>query len=194
MTRRTPLHIAVLTAAILGAAWFTLDPHTALGQGMHTGGNGTVEIHNETERQLFWSLICTCGCPRETLGTCPCDIATSRRNALRAMLQEGKTVEQAQDAYVSMYGAKSLAVPRNKGANRLLYVVPLVLIVAGAAGVVTLLKRWRRRGAALDAQAKKAPARDPEATQPGSRTRDRADSRDAYDDRLDQELKELDDE
>jgi cytochrome c-type biogenesis protein CcmH len=185
--RRTPIHIAVLAAASLGAGWLTLHPHDALGQ--HNGGNGTVEIHNETERQLFWSLICTCGCPRETLGTCPCDIATRRRNALRELLEQGKSVEQAQDSYVAMYGAKSLAVPRNTGANRALYAVPLVLIVAGAASVVMMLKRWSRRGAELDATAKAKAKRKAASGEPGAEA-----GRDKYDDRLDDELKGLDDE
>ncbi|MDI3289789.1 cytochrome c-type biogenesis protein CcmH [Polyangium sp. 15x6] len=180
-TRRTPLHLALLTAAGLAAAWLTFDPHLAHGQ--HTGGTGTVSIQNETERQLFWSLICTCGCPRETLGTCPCDIAHQRRSALRELLAEGKTVEQAQDVYVSQYGPKSLAVPRNQGASRALWVVPITAIVAGAGLVFVMLRRWQRRGLAAAAA---APA--------GKKTQAKNEARDAYDDRLDQELKDLDDE
>ena len=139
-----------------------------------------MSIQNETERQLFWSLICTCGCPRETLGTCPCDIAHQRRTALREMLAEGKSVEQVQDIYVSQYGSKSLAVPRNQGASRALWVVPVMAIVAGAGLAIFLLRRWQQRGLAAAAAGPKAP--NPNAP------------RDAYDDKLDQELKELDDE
>jgi len=181
--RRTPLHIALLISASLGAAVLSFYPADAIGQ--HSGGNGTVEIHNETERQLFWSLICTCGCPRETLGTCPCDIATARREALREMLQQGKSVEQAQDAYVALYGSKSLAVPRNQGANRLLWAVPALAIVLGAWFAVYTLRRFQRRSQDIDAAAaakvKTSPAKESK-------------GRDDYDDRLDQELKDLDNE
>lgn len=182
MQRRTPLHIALLVSASVAAGILSFFPADAIGQ--HNGGNGTVEIHNETERQLFWSLICTCGCPRETLGTCPCDIATERREALREMLAEGKTVEQAQSAYVALYGAKSLAVPRNEGANRLLWAVPALAIVLGAWFAVHTLRRFQRRSQALEAaatKAKKSPAKESK-------------GRDDYDDRLDQELKDLDNE
>ncbi len=178
-TRRTPLHVALLASAALVAAWLTFDPHLAHGQ--HSGGTGTVSIQNETERQLFWSLICTCGCPRETLGTCPCDIGASRRTALRELLAEGKTVEQAQDVYMSLYGTKSLAVPRNQGASRALWAVPGAAIVIGAGFVFFVLRRWQRRGVAAAGLA-------------GARTTDKNKARDAYDDRLDQELKDLDDE
>ncbi len=180
MTRRAPIHLALLISAALGAAWFTLDPHLAQGQ-QHTGGNGTVTIHNETERQLFWSLICSCGCPRETLGTCPCDFASARREELRDMLAAGKTVEQAQDSYVAQFGTKALAVPRNEGGKRALYAVPVFLILAGAGFAVMTLRKWRARSATLDTAAAK------KAKTPSGK-------RDAYDDKLDQELKDLDDE
>ncbi|MBK9261252.1 MAG: cytochrome c-type biogenesis protein CcmH [Polyangiaceae bacterium] len=183
MHRRTPLHIALLVSASLGAGVLSFFPADAIGQ--HSGGNGTVVIHSETERQLFWSLICTCGCPRETLGTCACDIASGRREALRDLLAQGKTIEQAQDAYVAMYGIKSLAVPRNQGANRLLWAVPAFAIMLGAGFVVYTLRRFQRRGAAIDA-AKKAKAK----TSPVKDSK----GRDDYDDRLDQELKDLDNE
>ena len=62
---------------IMYAAAFALAGATSLvglesrgqevGQGMVR--SGTVGIENDTERKLFWSIICTCGCPRETLGT-----------------------------------------------------------------------------------------------------------------------------
>jgi cytochrome c-type biogenesis protein CcmH len=172
----------LLSSAALSAAALALYPVNALGQ--HSGGNGTVEIRNETERQLFWSLICTCGCPRETLGTCACDIASSRREALRELLGQGKSVEQAQDAYVSLYGAKSLAVPRNQGSNRLLWAVPAVLIALGGWFAVHTMRRFQRRSQAIDATKSKEKA---------SSTKDPS-GRDDYDDRLDQELKDLDNE
>jgi cytochrome c-type biogenesis protein CcmH len=183
MSRRTPLHIALLVSASLGAGVLSFFPADAIGQ--HSGGNGTVMIHSETERQLFWSLICTCGCPRETLGTCACDIASARRDALRDLLSQGKTIEQAQDSYVSMYGAKSLAVPRNTGANRLLWAVPAFAILLGAGFVVYTLRRFKRQSDTNDAklQVKRSDVKKSDVK-----------ARDAYDDRLDQELKDLDNE
>jgi cytochrome c-type biogenesis protein CcmH len=186
MQRRTPLHIALLVSASIGAGVLSFFPADAIGQ--HSGGNGTVEIHNDTERQLFWSLICTCGCPRETLGTCACDIASSRRNALREMLEEGKSVEQVQDAYVSMYGIKSLAVPRNTGANRLLWAVPAISILLGAGFVVFTLRRFRRKSNSNDAATAAA------ATKAKTLSPKESKVRDDLDDRLDQELKDLDNE
>ncbi len=152
----------------------------AVGQGSHNVRGGTIGIRNEVERQLFFSLICMCGCPRETLGTCSCDYASERRDELRAALDGGLTIEAIQKAYTKRFGTQALAVPPSEGANALIWILPLVLLVGGAVLAVRLLRGWSRRGAELAteralAAGKGAPA-----------------PRDAYDDKLDDELRELD--
>ncbi|MFO0585916.1 MAG: cytochrome c-type biogenesis protein CcmH [Polyangiaceae bacterium] len=156
-----------------------------IGQGMVR--SGTVGIENDTERKLFWSLICTCGCPRETLGTCTCGWAHDRREELRAMLKSGMTVEQAQAAYEKRFGSQALAVPPSTGSNRLIYIVPLLAIVLGAGGLISILRKWSRRGAVANALAERA-AEESSAT-PATKP-----SRDEYDEKLDDELKRMDDE
>ena len=76
-----PRGVAV-RAGVLATGLFLLGaPSSVLGQQLGEGmkRTGTVGITNEEERRLFNSLICTCGCPRETLGTCTCDFAHARR-------------------------------------------------------------------------------------------------------------------
>ena len=72
------------------------------------------------------------------------------------------------------------ALVPNTGANRLLYIAPLMAIVAGAALVVTLLRRFRQRDQEKTAHAG--------ADAPVTNSK-----RDDYDDKLDEELKQLDD-
>jgi len=72
-------------------------------------------------------------------------------------------------------------VAEDKGANRLIYIAPFLVIVGMAAFVVSVLRRFRRQnadGGAASAPKKEAPA----------------EGRDAYDEKLDEELKQLDDE
>lgn len=181
---RASLKVLVLLVGIL-AALPALETREAIGQfAGDMEGSHPIGIENETQRQLFYSLICMCGCPRETLGTCPCNFAHSRREELRSALAEGKTVEAIQDAYVARFGSQALAVPRNKGAARAVWAVPLLAIVLAAAALVMVLRKWRRRSdsesaaeVALEKEtiAKSGPA-----------------ARDDYDDKLDQELRELD--
>ncbi len=150
-----------------------------IGQGMVR--TGTVGIENETERKLFWSLICTCGCPRETLGTCTCGWAHERRNELRTMIADGMSVEAIQDAYSKRFGSQALAVPPSTGSNRLLYVLPLVVIVAGAGLVISVLRSWSRKG---NSEPNVQPTKEG-----GPTTKP---SRDEYDEKLDEELRRMD--
>lgn len=135
-----------------------------------------VGIENEEQRKVFWSLICSCGCPRETLGTCNCNVAHAMRQELKADLAAGKTIEQIQKAYADRYGPQALAVPPNTGANWLLWALPLTAIAVGAVGVALLFTRWKKRNAS-EAGDDAVPADGP---------------KDAYDDKLDRELEELD--
>lgn len=185
MTRIRKLMLAT-TIALAGATSFV--GQTTYGQEIGQGmvRSGTVGIENDTERKLFWSLICTCGCPRETLGTCTCGWAHDRREELRAMLKSGMTVEQAQAAYEKRFGSQALAVPPSTGGNRLIYIVPLLAIIAGVAGLITLLRKWSRRGAAASFAAEGAAS--------SSATPATKPSRDEYDEKLDDELKRMDDE
>ncbi|AKT36436.1 cytochrome c-type biogenesis protein [Chondromyces crocatus] len=179
-TRRRILQaVALILAGVLGLLVMLQSPEPAHGQGVMARW-GTVGIENENERQLFWSLLCMCGCPRETLGTCTCGTAHAIRDELRAQLADGKTISDIQNAYVDRFGPQALAVPRNQGASRMLYLVPLFAMALGAALLVVTLRRWRRR-ADEDLSARNLRERTSTASK-----------RDEYDDRLDQELEKLD--
>ncbi|KYF61224.1 MULTISPECIES: cytochrome c-type biogenesis protein [Sorangium] len=182
-TRKLIHGVTLLVAGVIALVVMLRSPEFAHGQQLGEGmvRTGTVGIQNDTERQLFWSLICTCGCPRETLGTCTCGTAHERRDALRVELAAGRTLEQIQAAYAERFGAEALAVPPNKGSQRLLYLFPLGAIVLGAGLVIVTLRRWKRRSDEVGAAAAQ---RSPKGAGPGAR--------DDYDDKLDDELKSLD--
>ncbi len=175
-----PRALALVGAGLL-AGMSLLAPAPASGQeiGLGMDRTGTVGIQSDTERLLFWSLLCTCGCPRETLGTCTCGFAHERRRELRSELGGGKTVEQIQAWYVKRFGTQALAVPPDTGGSRALYLAPLFAIVAGAGLIIVTLRRWQARGDADAAARKPAPAQ-------------KAGENDAYDAKLDDELRNLD--
>jgi cytochrome c-type biogenesis protein CcmH len=156
-----------------------------LGEGMDR--IGIVEFHSDEERQLFPALICMCGCPREALDTCTCGYAHARRAELRAELAKGKSIEQIKEEYAARFGTNALSVPPNTGANRLLYLLPIAAILLGAGAVVITLRRWRRRSDETqrerDALKKKGK---------GKGKGKASDKPDEYDDRLKQELSDLD--
>ncbi len=180
MTRRLrPRSLFRLALFLLAAALVapTVWMGEAVGQA-HVDKGGTVGIQNETEKNLFFSVICMCGCPRETLGTCTCDYGNDRRAELREMLAAGLTFAEIHTAYEKRFGTQALAVPPNRGANPLMWAVPVIGIAAGAFFVIRMLRRWARAGEG-----------------PTEARRGRGDAKegpDEYDQRLDDELKELD--
>jgi cytochrome c-type biogenesis protein CcmH len=159
------------TLVVLGAVFWIFQPSFLGAQADHKLGSGNVHIENDQDRKLFYGLICTCGCPRETLGTCACEFAHERRAELHRFLEEGKTVEQIHAIYVDRYGPGVLAVPKSKAT----FLIPLALIALGAGAALVIVGRWRKRGELA----------------PGPKKVKKT-ARDQYDDQLDDELKRMD--
>jgi cytochrome c-type biogenesis protein CcmF len=148
--------------------------------GMDDMHSHTIRIDNDKERDIFGSLRCTCGCPRDLLSTCSCETAEAAREEIRKEMKAGMTKEAILLAYEKANGLAMLAVPPNAGALRAIYAVPLVAIVGGAVGLGFAVRRWKTRGAARAVATSVAV----DAGAPPKR--------DEYDARLDEELKDLD--
>jgi cytochrome c-type biogenesis protein CcmH len=170
---RVLVRAAVLAVGIF-AAWplISIDSLSSQTQGNMDGWH-PIGAENDEQMALFKSLICSCGCPRETLGTCNCDFADATRKDLKAQLAAGMSVADIQANYAKRFGPQALAVPPNTGANWLIWATPLTAIVLGAFGVAFMIRKWQRRA-----------TESPEEI-PGSIA-------DEYDDKLDRELEELD--
>jgi cytochrome c-type biogenesis protein CcmH/NrfF len=135
-----------------------------------------VKIENERERGLFNSMRCMCGsCERLPLTSCGCPDADEAREMIRSKITAGETNEQILLAYQKLHGADGLTIPPNKGGMQVIYAVPVLAIVGGGAGVILLVRRWNKRS--------------PETKKPAKKGKP---ERDAYDERLDDELRDLD--
>jgi cytochrome c-type biogenesis protein CcmF len=152
--------------------------------GMDDMHSGTIRIDNEHERDIFSSLRCMCGCPRDLLSTCNCSaFAEPARQEIRRQIADGMTKEQILHSYQAAHGTESLAVPPNEGALRAIYAVPLVAFFGGAVGLGVTVRRWQLRSAqkhpkaAFETSGAKVPP---------------TGARDEYDRRLDEELRDLD--
>jgi len=140
---------------------------------------GTVVITDPEERQLFSRLLCECGsCERLPLDTCACGWAENARAEIRGRLASGYTPEEVQAQYRAEHGAAALTVPDDSGFNRGIWAIPLVLIAAAAFGVLRIGRRWKRTG--------NAPGPSEPSAEGGASG--------AYEDRLDDELAQLEEE
>lgn len=66
-------------------------------------------------------------------------------------IDAGDTETQIKDKLVAQFGERILAAPRKSGFNLIVWVLPLVAIVAAGAIVFMILRRWfRSRGLAVE--------------------------------------------
>lgn len=140
--------------------------------------------------RLFKDLVCMCGgCKRLTLHECPCAYAAKERETIMGMLagrdlspaaNEKAAYDEVVAAFVGKYGGHHvLTVPPDSPFNRLAWMVPYAAVAGGLIVLVTVAGRWVRRGRKDDGKAEAQPSE-------GARQHDK------YDDKLDEELDEID--
>jgi cytochrome c-type biogenesis protein CcmF len=164
---------AVATSIAVGV-FLALLPVPAFAQQTATQHAGSIEIQDGKERAVFQQLRCMCGtCPRELLSTCACSTADQTRERIRGQLAKGVTAQKIIDDYVAEHTTAALAMPPNTGGMRAIYMVPIAGVGLAGIGLALLFRKWRRAPTPAKSDGKK--------------------ERDDYDDRIDQELRDLDD-
>jgi len=124
----------------------------------------------ELARRIEGELMAPC-CWAEPVSQHMSQVAEEIRRDIRAMLAAGKSEQEILDFYVAQYGERILTTPPARGFNRLVYILPWVIALAGAATVAVVLRRWLARRTAFTA----GPALD-----------------ERYADRIDRELRDID--
>jgi len=74
--------------------------------------------------------------------------AAREKAFIAGLIAQGRSEAQIKDALVSQYGPTVLALPRAKGFDATVYVVPVVVVLALAGLLAVLLPTWRRRARA----------------------------------------------
>jgi cytochrome c-type biogenesis protein CcmH len=70
-------------------------------------------------------------CENTPLDVCPTEACKQWRDLIRLKLSEGWTEAQIKQYFVDQYGARVLAEPPRQGWYWLIYIVPVVLLLAG---------------------------------------------------------------
>ena len=117
---------------------------------------------NRVARQLYCPV-----CENIPLDVCPTQACAQWRETIRAKLAAGWTDQQILDYFVAQYGERVLARPSTRGLNILVWVIPPILLLGGAAVLWRFLRQVR----------------------PATTTPAKAATGDEYTDRLEQELR-----
>jgi cytochrome c-type biogenesis protein CcmF len=131
-----------------------------------TAGAQTVQ-KTDLRRSLEGEIMCTCGGCRRPMNDCPmepnCHGLGPQREKLDAYLAKGMTRDQVLAAFAADYGTQAiLARPIDKGFNRLAWLFPYMVGVAGAATAFMIARRWSHQGSAAAPAAPAVPPDDPE--------------------------------
>ena len=73
-------------------------------------------------------------------------VANQERAFIQQQIAAGKSKSQIKAALVEEYGDQVLAEPGGHGFDATLWIVPVLLVLLGAAGIVFAVRRWRRNG------------------------------------------------
>lgn len=127
----------LLTAAVTG--WIT-------GLALAQSPTPTDDEVNRIAHQLYCPV-----CENTPLDVCPTEACRQWRDLIRQQLSQGWTEDQIKQYFVEQYGARVLAEPPRTGLNWLVYVLPPVIILAGAYFLFRALRAWTRPEAAAPA-------------------------------------------
>jgi len=92
---------------------------------------------NAIAKQLFCPV-----CENTPLDVCPTEACRQWRELIRQMLAEGKSEAEIKQYFMANYGARVLSEPPRTGFNWLVYIVPPILILAGAFILFRSFQGW----------------------------------------------------
>lgn len=121
----------------------------------------------EKEAQAIDRMIMCPVCPAETIDQAQVEISFQMRAVIREMLAEGRSREEILDYFVDRYGPDILAAPPKAGANLLAWILPIVGVALGLAGVFLVIRAMTGRNRTpVGPAADTAPQSTPAATDP----------------------------
>ena len=100
-------------------------------------------------KEIADSLVCQCGC-HKMLSICEmqgCHSATPMRAEIKEKLTEGEGKEAILAGFVDLYGLVVLSAPPTSGFYLSAWIVPFVVLIAGAWVAKRVLGSWKRQTA-----------------------------------------------
>ncbi len=102
---------------------------------------------NRIAHQLYCPV-----CENTPLDVCPTEACRQWRDLIRQQLSQGWSEDRIKQYFVAQYGARVLAEPPRTGLNWLIYILPPVIILAGAFLLFRAMRAWTRPAHASPAE------------------------------------------
>jgi cytochrome c-type biogenesis protein CcmH len=96
---------------------------------------------------LGHKLMCSCGCGQVLLecNHVGCPSSEGMRDELTTDIARGDSDGMILDAFVQKYGPTVLSSPTRGGFDRVVWIIPPVVILLAALGAAIFIRRWRLR-------------------------------------------------
>lgn len=120
-TRRLIGWVAIIAATVSLLAVSVLD-------------SGGIENDNERMQRLAASYACPV-CQGQSVAESNAEVARTIRQQIRTEVQQDATDDEIRDTLISQYGGEVLLNPPAEGIASLVWVLPVLVVVLGAAGV-----------------------------------------------------------
>jgi cytochrome c-type biogenesis protein CcmH/NrfF len=98
-------------------------------------------------------MMCVCGC-NQVLLECNhvgCPYSSRMREQLVAAVTRGESDTSVLQWFIQTYGTIVLTVPTHHGFNRIAWIMPYLVLIAGITLVVLVVWAWKKRPVALPA-------------------------------------------
>lgn len=101
---------------------------------------------NAVAHQLYCPV-----CESTPLDVCPTEACRQWRDLIRQQLADGMTEAEIKQYFVDNYGARVLAEPPKQGTYWLFYLLPPIIILAGAFILFRSMQSWTKKSAVAPA-------------------------------------------
>ncbi len=135
MKRHLRIAFQILTLALVLVGLWT-------GSVLAQGSTPSDDDVNAIASQLYCPV-----CENTPLDVCPTEACRQWRELIRSQLADGWTEDQIKQYFVENYGARVLGEPPRSGLNWAFYILPPVLILAGAFVLFRALRAWTKPSA-----------------------------------------------
>ena len=109
-----------------------------------TRPDDTPRTNEERAHALADTLKCPT-CRSQSVADSDAPVSKEIRTEINRRIEAGETDEAIRDYLVGRFGEDVVLTPAASGVTGLVWVLPVVLLVAGAFGLGVAFRRWRRR-------------------------------------------------
>lgn len=124
-------------------SWLVIAALLVVGLGRATFADGPPRTAEEQVRAIASTMKCPV-CRSQSVADSDVAAARAIRLEIASLVEEGRSADEVRSTIASTYGADVQLTPSGSGVEGLVWILPVVALVAALAGVSAAFARWRR--------------------------------------------------